>query len=108
MINYSFSEEVRTLFRSEKRWFADRRVVSAKGMKFLQSNVFLSGLYFSVSYPHKYSLIHTHAHTRLGGRGGDGASSFSRSRIRSFGPADGGDGGRGGDVIVIAKKNLQV
>ena len=42
------------------------------------------------------------------GRGGGGCKSFSRGKIRRSGPADGGDGGRGGDVIVIAKKGLQV
>ena len=43
-----------------------------------------------------------------GGRGGDGCVSFSRGPNRRRGPARGGDGGHGGDVIVSVNQSLQV
>ena len=41
-----------------------------------------------------------------GGRGGAGAVSFLRERNRPFGGPDGGDGGRGGDVVGIADARI--
>jgi GTP-binding protein len=51
-------------------------------------------------------------HTRIvvrGGRGGNGCLSFRREKYVAMGGPDGGSGGRGGDVLLVAdaqKKSL--
>ena len=40
------------------------------------------------------------------GNGGDGATSFLRDRFMPLGGPDGGDGGRGGDVVLVADPRL--
>ena len=40
------------------------------------------------------------------GKGGDGATSFRREALVAFGGPDGGDGGRGGDVVLRASTHV--
>ena len=40
------------------------------------------------------------------GRGGDGSASFRREALVTFGGPDGGDGGRGGDVVFKASEHV--
>ena len=40
------------------------------------------------------------------GDGGDGAVSFHREKYIAAGGPDGGDGGKGGDIVFIADKSL--
>ena len=41
-----------------------------------------------------------------GGRGGDGFVSFHREKFVSEGSPDGGNGGNGGDIILLADSNF--
>lgn len=44
--------------------------------------------------------------TAQGGRGGDGAIHFARRKFEPFAGPDGGDGGKGGDVLLVGKRDV--
>ena len=53
-------------------------------------------------------MFHDRASIQVsGGRGGDGALSFRREKYVPKGGPDGGDGGHGGDVVLVADSDLR-
>ena len=54
------------------------------------------------------SMFHDRVRIRVkAGRGGDGGLSFRREKFVPKGGPDGGDGGRGGDVVLVADADLR-
>jgi GTP-binding protein len=54
------------------------------------------------------SMFHDRAHIRVkAGRGGDGGLSFRREKFVPKGGPDGGDGGRGGDIVLVVDARLR-
>ena len=41
------------------------------------------------------------------GNGGNGCESFDRTRGKKYGPPNGGNGGKGGDIVLVADNNTQ-
>ncbi|MFM9168887.1 MAG: GTPase ObgE, partial [Phycisphaerales bacterium] len=52
------------------------------------------------------AFVDTAVITVRSGKGGDGCSHLRREKNRPKGGPDGGDGGRGGDVVVVADSHL--
>ena len=58
--------------------------------------------------PVEMSMFHDRARIRVkAGRGGDGGLSFRREKFVPKGGPDGGDGGRGGDIVLVADADLR-
>ena len=41
-----------------------------------------------------------------GGKGGNGCASVHREKFKPFGGPDGGNGGRGGEVVLVVDRNV--
>ena len=51
-------------------------------------------------------FIDTATITVLAGKGGNGCVSFHREKFVQAGGPDGGDGGRGGDIVFVATERM--
>ena len=53
-----------------------------------------------------YEILRSSKNLYKAGNGGDGSPSFSREKFIEFGGPDGGDGGKGGSIILKTEQNL--
>ncbi len=70
------------------------------------SLVFCNWLFFNEVTHGNSNFIDTATIWLHAGKGGDGAVTFHREKFVAAGGPDGGDGGRGGDIIFVADDNL--
>ena len=82
----------KVVFKKSK---SDRTYVSVKPIKFIQQKF---KLYYEILDQVKIFV--------KAGDGGSGSPSFRREKFIEFGGPDGGDGGKGGSVILKSERNL--
>jgi GTPase len=72
----------------------------------MEEKVFLPGVFFPWAYTRSSTMIDLAQFTVISGAGGRGSVSFRREKFVSRGGPDGGDGGRGGDIVMQADEGI--